>query len=33
MIKIINGRIYYLGVYGNLFKDITDKYLKYKFSK
>lgn len=32
MIKIINRKIYYLGV-GNLFKDITDKYLKYKFSK
>ncbi len=29
MIQIINGRIYYLGIYGNLFKDITDEYLKY----
>lgn len=27
MIQIINGRIYYLGIYGNLFKDITDEYL------
>lgn len=27
MIKIINERIYYLGVYGKLFKDITGKNL------
>ena len=33
MIQIINGRIYYLGVYGNIFKDITDEYLKYQLSK
>jgi len=26
-IQIINGRIYYLGVYGHLFIDITDSYL------
>lgn len=33
MIQIINGRIYYLGIYGNIFKDITDEYLKYQSSK
>lgn len=33
MIQIINGRIYYLGIYGNLFKNITNEYLKYQLSK
>lgn len=33
MVQIINSRIYYLGIYGNLFKDITDEYLKYQTSK
>lgn len=33
MIQIINNRIYYLGIYGNIFKDITDEYLKYLNSK
>jgi len=26
MVQIINGRIYYLGTYGNKFIDITDDY-------
>lgn len=29
MIQIINGRIFYFGVHGYLFKDITDDYLKF----
>lgn len=29
MVKIINGRLYYLGQYGNLFKDVTGQWLKY----
>lgn len=29
MIKIINNRICYLGVSGELFKDITDDFLNY----
>ena len=33
MIKIINNRIYYLGKYGNLFKDITEEYLKFQITK
>ena len=33
MIKIINNRIYYLGVSGELFKDITDDFLKFNLIK
>ena len=29
MIQIINNRIYYLGTHGELFKDITEEYLKF----
>ena len=31
MIKFINNRIYYFGIHGNSFKDITDEYLKWQF--
>ncbi len=33
MIKIINNRIIYIGKYGNLFKDITEDYLKFLITK
>lgn len=29
MVQIINGRIYYLGTYGNKFIDITDDYSRF----
>jgi hypothetical protein len=31
VVKIINSRIYYLGVYGNLFIDITEQWIKFQF--
>lgn len=30
IVKIINGRIYYFGKYGHLFKDITEILYNYK---
>jgi hypothetical protein len=29
MVQIINGRLYYLGTYGNKFIDITDDYSRF----
>jgi len=33
MVQIINGRIYYLGTYGNKFIDITDDYSRFIITK
>ena len=29
MVEIINNRLYYLGILGEVFKDITDEYINF----